>query len=137
MITISLTYVLLFPAVLPQEILIDHEITCKPSVISYDVTLKGGLNAGNFTPTGTVDGMETCVHMCCESATCDVAFMLKDSCYSVGCSSEELCEEIPAPSSAYYPRLSFVRKESKKRDKGKSSFKLSNGKSAMLVGFLL
>ena len=80
-------------------------------MISYDVTLKGGLNAGNFTPTGTVDSMETCVRKCCESQSCDVAFMLKDSCYTVGCVSEELCEEVPAPSSAYYPRLSFVRRD--------------------------
>lgn len=96
--------------VLPKEIVINRDTTCKPSVISYDVTLKGGLNAGNFTPTGTVDSMETCARRCCESQSCDVAFMLKDSCYMVGCASEELCEEVPAPSSAYYPRLSFVRR---------------------------
>ena len=86
-------------------------MSCRPSVISYDVTLRGGLSAGKFTPIGHVDGMEACVNLCCKRNTCDIALMLRDSCYSITCASEELCEEVPAPSSDFYPRLSYVRRD--------------------------
>lgn len=86
-------------------------MSCRPSVISYDVTLRGGLSAGQFTPIGHVDGMEACVNLCCKRKTCDVALMLRDSCYSITCASEELCEEVPAPSTDFYPRLSYVRRD--------------------------
>lgn len=86
-------------------------MSCRPSVISYDVTLRGGLSAGKFMPIGHVDGMEACVNLCCKRNTCDIALMLRDSCYSITCASEELCEEVPAPSSDFYPRLSYVRRD--------------------------
>lgn len=99
-----------FVTVLPQKISIGNGISCRPSVISYDVTLRGGLSAGQYTPIGHVDGMEACVNLCCKRNTCDIALMLRDSCYSITCASEELCEEVPAPSSNFYPRLSYVRR---------------------------
>ena len=55
--------------------------------------------------------MEACVSLCCHRNTCDIALMLRDSCYSITCVSEELCEEVPAPSSDFYPRLSYVRRD--------------------------
>jgi len=97
--------------VLPQKIAIGEGLSCRPSVISYDVTLRGGLSAGQFTPIGHVDGMEACVNLCCKRKTCDIALMLRDSCYSITCASEELCEEVPAPSTDFYPRLSYVRRD--------------------------
>lgn len=96
---------------LPQEIAIGNGMYCRPSVVSYDVTLRGGLSAGKFTPIGHVDSMEACVHLCCKRNTCDIALMLRDSCYAITCASEELCEEVPAPSSDFYPRLSYVRRD--------------------------
>ncbi|RMX60284.1 hypothetical protein pdam_00021442 [Pocillopora damicornis] len=96
---------------LPQEIAIGNGMYCRPSVVSYDVTLRGGLSAGKFTPIGHVDNMEACVHLCCKRNTCDIALMLRDSCYAITCASEELCEEVPAPSSDFYPRLSYVRRD--------------------------
>ena len=102
---------MIFVSVLPQKISIGNGISCRPSVISYDVTLRGGLSAGQYTPIGHVDGMEACVNLCCKRNTCDIALMLRDSCYSITCASEELCEEVPAPSSNFYPRLSYVRRD--------------------------
>ena len=102
---------MIFFSVLPQKISIGNGISCRPSVISYDVTLRGGLSAGQYTPIGHVDGMEACVNLCCKRNTCDIALMLRDSCYSITCASEELCEEVPAPSSNFYPRLSYVRRD--------------------------
>ena len=51
------------------------------------------------------------MNLCCKRNTCDIALMLRDSCYSITCASEELCEEVPAPSSNFYPRLSYVRRD--------------------------
>ena len=61
--------------------------------------------------------MEACVSLCCHRNTCDIALMLRDSCYSITCVSEELCEEVPAPSSDFYPRLSYVRRDNESLSK--------------------
>ena len=103
--------------VLPQKIEIGDGVSCRPSVVSYDVTLRGGLSAGKFTPVGHVDSMEACVSLCCHRNTCDIALMLRDSCYSITCVSEELCEEVPAPSSDFYPRPSYVRRDNESLSK--------------------
>lgn len=102
---------------LPQKIVIGDGVSCRPSVVSYDVTLRGGLSAGKFTPVGHVDSMEACVNLCCHRNTCDIALMLRDSCYSITCVSEELCEVVPAPSSDFYPRLSYVRRDNESLSK--------------------
>lgn len=107
----------IFFTVLPQRIVIGDGVSCRPSVVSYDVTLRGGLSAGKFTPVGHVDSMEACVNLCCHRNTCDIALMLRDSCYSITCASEELCEEVPAPSSDFYPRLSYVRRDNENQTK--------------------
>lgn len=104
-------------SVLPQKISIGDGVSCRPSVVSYDVTLRGGLSAGKFTPVGHVDSMEACVNLCCKRNTCDIALMLRDSCYAITCVNEELCEEVPAPSSDFYPRLSYVRRDNESQTK--------------------
>ena len=111
-------------AVLPEKIRLDDDMTCRPGVMSYDVTLKGGLSAGSFFPLGSVDNMEACVTQCCHRNSCDVAFMLKDSCFSITCASEELCEQVPAPSTDFSPRLSYVRRE---RDRSRNQGALQPG----------
>lgn len=95
---------------LPKRIPIEDDAFCQPSVISYDVTLKGGVKAGSFTPLGQVDSIQTCISLCCQRTPCDVAFMLKTTCYSIKCSSEEVCEQVPARASEYSPRLAYVRR---------------------------
>ena len=101
---------ILYISVLPKRIPLDDGAFCQPSVISYDVTLKGGVKAGSFTPLGQVDSIQTCISLCCQRPSCDVAFMLKTTCYSIKCSNEENCEQVPARASEYSPRLSYVRR---------------------------
>jgi hypothetical protein len=36
--------------------------------------------------------------------------MLKTTCYSIKCSSDDACEQVPARVSEYSPRLSYVRR---------------------------
>ena len=70
--------------------------TCTHLDIKHDVTLRGGIKAGNFTKLGYLRDMQTCVDACCQDQKCDVAFMPGHVCYSVSCFSEKLCESIPA-----------------------------------------
>lgn len=70
--------------------------TCTHLDIKHDVTLRGGIKAGNFTKLGYLRDMQTCVDACCQDQNCDVAFMPGHVCYSVSCFSDKLCESIPA-----------------------------------------
>ena len=82
--------------------------------------------------------MEACVNLCCKRNTCDIALMLRDSCYSITCASEELCEEVPAPSSDFYPRLSYVRRDIESQSKKGMkyySLKLKNPKKDFKVKY--
>lgn len=109
---LSLLIVIIYfcTSVLPKHIPLEDGAYCQPSVISYDVTLKGGVKAGSFTPLGQVDSIQTCISLCCQRPSCDVAFMLKTTCYSIKCASEDVCEQVPARVSEYSPRLSYVRR---------------------------
>eukprot|EP00112_Aurelia_sp_Birch-Aquarium-sp1_P020371 Seg523.12 transcript_id=Seg523.12/GoldUCD/mRNA.D3Y31 product="hypothetical protein" protein_id=Seg523.12/GoldUCD/D3Y31 len=92
--------------------------SCHAGVISYDVTLRGGMSAGNFTPHGKVGSMETCIGKCCIQKNCNAAMMLKDACFTVTCQRDELCEKKPIPtSSSYNPKIAFVYRDKKSRKK--------------------
>ena len=73
-----------------------------------NVTLRGGIMTGRFQDRGKVPNMKACVEICCISKTCDVAFMLKNYCFSVTCLNERLCEAVKARSSIYSPRLVYI-----------------------------
>ena len=69
---------------------------CKHSDVLYGKTLNGGYNAGQFIIREDADSVDKCVQYCCESLKCDLAFMIKNECYSVYCYSRELCKGIYA-----------------------------------------
>lgn len=73
-----------------------------------NVTLRGGITTGRFRDRGKVPNMRACVEICCISKSCDVAFLLKNNCFSVTCFSEKLCEAVKARSSIYSPKLVYI-----------------------------
>ena len=73
-----------------------------------NVTLRGGISTGHFRDRGKVPNMRACVEICCISKSCDVAFMLKNNCFSVTCFNEKLCEAVRARSSIYAPRIVYI-----------------------------
>ena len=81
---------------------------CTNSEIMANVTLRGGIATGRFRDRGKVPNMRACVEICCISKTCDVAFLLKNNCFSVTCLNEKLCEAVKARSSIYSPRLVYI-----------------------------
>eukprot|EP00794_Sanderia_malayensis_P012050 gene12050-13293_t len=98
--------------------IVSEDGSCHAGVISYDVTLRGGMTAGNFTPHGKVDSMEACIEKCCRHADCNAAMMLKDACFTVACFKDELCEKKPIPtSSSYNPKIAYVFREKRPKKK--------------------
>lgn len=89
--------------------------SCHAGIISYDVSLKGGANAGNFTPHGKVGSMEVCISKCCQIEGCSVAMMLKDTCFTVVCTRDVLCEKKQTPTSSdFNPKIAYVFRDKKK-----------------------
>lgn len=81
---------------------------CTNSEVMTNVTLRGGISTGRFRDRGKVPNMKACVEICCISKTCDVAFLLKNNCFSVTCFNEKLCEAIRARSSIYIPKIVYI-----------------------------
>ena len=98
--------------------------SCHAGIISYDVSLRGGMSAGKFTPHGKVANMETCIGLCCQSKNCSLAMMLKDACFTVVCKNDQLCEKKQAmTSSKFNPRVAYVFRSKKTiSDDGKSDY---------------
>lgn len=93
---------------------------CIPSRIAYNYTLKGGKNAGNVKELGKVQSIYDCMDKCCESDTCDVAFFLKQKCYTVECFSEELCQSVPIRNAkTFNPTIVYMNKRDNARQKHK------------------
>jgi len=68
------------------------------------------VKAGKFSDLGDVEGMHMCIALCCESRSCDLAFMIGTTCIAVDCYSEEMCQAVRARPTSYNPRISYMRK---------------------------
>ena len=84
------------------------EWVCNSGNIIYNVTLRGGLQSGDFKRIGMVGDMKFCMRYCCEDRKCDVAFMAKGNCYLVNCNNDFLCQAVPANSPELYPRIAYI-----------------------------
>ena len=83
---------------------------CSSSNLIYDMTLRGGLNAGNFTDNGKFESIQQCVDFCCKESHCDLALMLLDHCFTVRCHNRHLCESVPSKTAKYRSRIVYVEK---------------------------
>lgn len=92
---------------------LDTKFSCPEMKPLTKVTLKGGLKAGDFTDTGKVGSIKECYATCCQQASCNLAFMLGQNCFSVKCFNKDLCSTIPAQPSIFNPQIAYVwsRKE--------------------------
>ena len=78
------------------------------SKIYHDVTLNGGISSGEFTDKGHVTSMDQCIGKCCASDSCNVAFVIKDTCFAVKCKTYDECGLKAAVSDYYNPRIAYV-----------------------------
>lgn len=92
---------------------------CSHGPSYYGVTLLGGIRAGHFVSHGRVDNMPACIKKCCANHECDLAFMVKEDCYSVICYHKSLCRSVRAQHiRKYKPRIAHIWRGS---NKGKES----------------
>ena len=92
-----------------------EELHCTQSPILKNVTLRGGIKAGNFSDLGDEKNMHMCIALCCERKTCDLAFMIGGTCIAVDCFSEELCQAVKARPTKYDPQIAFIRRRELQR----------------------
>ena len=83
---------------------------CSSSNPIYNMTLRGGLNAGNFTDNGKFESIQQCVDFCCKESHCDLVLMLLDHCFTVRCHNRHLCESVPSKTAKYRSRIVYVEK---------------------------
>jgi len=82
------------------------------------VTLKDGLQAGDFTDVGKVSNLGQCYDVCCQQDRCDLAFMLGQNCFSVQCKDKSMCFTTPAQPSIFNPQIAYVKKRSREGEPG-------------------
>ena len=88
---------------------------CSHGPSYYGVTLLGGIRAGHFVSHGRVDNMQACIKKCCANHECDLAFMVKEDCYSVICYHKSLCRSVRAQhAKKYKPRIAHIWRGSNK-----------------------
>ena len=89
---------------------------CSHGPSYYGVTLLGGIRAGHFVSHGRVDNMQSCIKKCCANHECDLAFMVKEECYSVICYHKSLCRSVRAQHiKKYKPRIAHIWRRSNKK----------------------
>ena len=90
---------------------------CKFGDVLNHTAFVGGLRAGNFTNKGQVTTMETCQDLCCKQQSCDVAVMMKHTCFLVACKTMELCKARQAQLQHFSLLLSY--RDRKAEEEGK------------------
>ena len=78
------------------------------SRVFHDVTLRGGISSGEFTDKGHVESIDECIAKCCSVDTCNLAFVIKDTCFAVKCKSYNDCGLKSAISEYYNPKIAYV-----------------------------
>ena len=96
---------------------------CSHGPSFYGVTLLGGIRAGHFVGHGRVDNMQACIKKCCANEQCDLAFMVKDDCFSVICYHKTLCQSVRARHvNKYRPRIAHIWRGSTGDKESRSHF---------------
>ena len=87
---------------------------CTQSKLYRHVTLVGGLRAGNFTRLAEFTDMDDCVKRCCAERPCDVAILMRDTCFGLHCSTPELCSARPARLKNFSLKMVYMYREDSK-----------------------
>ena len=88
--------------------------SCTHSKLYRHVTLVGGLRAGNFTRMAEFTNMDECTRRCCAERSCDVAILMRGSCFGLQCSSPELCNAKPARLKNFSLKMIYMYREESK-----------------------
>ena len=89
---------------------------CQSTVVYYNATMRGGINAGVFKDQGAVQNMRKCIEHCCRWQFCSLAFMLLTRCYTIACYNDHLCDPVPAKNLTFTPRIAFISRVRRDQD---------------------
>ena len=93
---------------------------CTPDLwegeVRHNMTLVGGISAGDFTDHGQTDTIQECMGYCCENKDCDLAFMIDKDCYGVKCKDPSMCRTRPARPTKYRPIIAFKKSSESGRE---------------------
>ncbi len=89
---------------------------CPYSKVEYNTTIKGGMAAADYKYGGKVTNINDCVEMCCESDSCNIAFMFSNECFLLVCKYGNQCESIPAASTELNLRMVRLLKTNSGKD---------------------
>lgn len=87
---------------------------CTHSRLYRHVTLIGGLRAGNFTRMADHVDMDECSRKCCAQRSCNLAILMRDTCFGLHCSSPELCSTRPARLRGFSLKIMYIYREDSK-----------------------
>lgn len=90
---------------------------CTPSRIIVKHTLKGGRTAGEIKDLGMVESVEGCIEKCCGERKCEVAFLVNNTCHSVECYGDELCQSVTMEDENLSPTIIYMNRRNGKRMK--------------------
>ena len=87
-----------------------EKIKCFQTSVETNVTLNGGLTAGNFTAVGHVETIDACAKLCCVRDNCDLALLVNDHCFMVSCQNVEQCSSMPIKNSVFQTYIARVNR---------------------------
>lgn len=87
---------------------------CKIQEIAKDVTLKSGMDAGNFKLRGKSNNITHCAKLCCQDRLCDIALIMTGRCYTVQCFSIKDCQSKNVDNKAADIVIAYIANPSKK-----------------------
>ncbi|XP_048590388.1 uncharacterized protein LOC116617788 isoform X2 [Nematostella vectensis] len=83
-------------------------LRCRPSNITNDKVLAGGMGKKNFTIIHDVEDMGECMTKCCHDNKCDIAYYVDSTCYAVTCSTKAACRPVSGKGRGKVPLLSAM-----------------------------
>ena len=88
----------------------DNHGYCEKKEALTDHRLIAGMKAGVFTDHGDVSDLQSCVMYCCRDRSCDMAYLVDKTCFSVKCLNEKSCQTFAVPKFFLNPIIAFVRR---------------------------
>ena len=89
--------------------------------------------SGKFRDHGRIRDVNQCIDICCLNQSCDLAFILKDNCFSVSCYNKKLCQFIKAKSSDDQPKLIYIYGRTNKNIKEVKKRKIQRRSNVLLA----
>ena len=81
---------------------------CSQGLTITNVILNGGMGAGEVAQLPQIGDIQLCIEKCCLSATCHVAYVIQNVCYTVTCFSRDLCRTRPIENTAINSAISYI-----------------------------